>query len=79
MSIFSTNGNRRSRHTTLSSLHGSAGKSRSLLQGEEPFTLFHNLRTRPLAFVASCAGLLGVLAVKVLLTRAEAPGKPDSR
>ncbi len=50
-----------------------------LLQGDEPFTLLHNLRTRPLAFVTACLGLMGVLAVKVLLTRAEASAKPGDR
>lgn len=78
MSLLSTNDKRRLRHP-LASLRTQSSKSRSLLQSEEPFTLVHNLRTRPLAFVAACVGLMGVLAVKVVLTRAEAPTRPGGR
>lgn len=54
-----------------------AAETGSLLR--EPFTLLHNLRTRPLAFVVAGLGLMGVLAVKTLLVRAgSAAPKPGS-
>ncbi len=38
--------------------------------GDGSQTLLHNLRTRPLTFVAGCLGLFAVLAVKTFFVRA---------